>query len=79
MHLEISEQEKQILINGLWDQRLETERYLNGMPTPDREPEPHDVCCAWHRLRYESRLETAKALIDKEDAIVALTARLEAL
>lgn len=68
---EITEEQRNLVLDGLVNKALDTKRYLSGAAVPD-EPEPTDACCAAHLAHYEHRRGIHVALKSQHEAIEAL-------
>lgn len=62
-----------LLVTALIEKRMETRRYLNNVTVPDS-PQPENICCDWHRIRYERNKEQQAALQERYDAETELIA-----
>lgn len=67
---EITEEQRNLLLNGLVEQKLDTKRYLSGSEEKD-EPGPLDSCCDAHLQRYELRRSHHRALAERKQLIEA--------
>lgn len=67
---EITEEQRNLVLNGLVEKLLDTRRYLSDSEEKD-EPGPLDSCCKGHLQRYESRRVRYRALVERKEAIEA--------
>ncbi len=66
--IEITERQRNIILDALYDKEPETERYLTGSEV-DEQPGPLDNCCEAHLDRYRQRKEVYKALKARKKAV----------
>jgi hypothetical protein len=64
----ITEDQRNILLNGLANELVDVQRYMSG-PKPSEEPGPMDDCCEGHRLRWQDSVDRYAALDAKKQAI----------
>ena len=56
IRLDVTEQQRGLLLTALAEYQVEQERYARSYPTPsDSGPGPLDMCCPGHLARYEAR------------------------
>jgi hypothetical protein len=66
--VEITEAQRNIVLNGLINELLDNKRYISGSEVDD-EPGPLDSCCPAHLARYEQHKRNYVALKEKKKAV----------
>ena len=69
----LDETQRNIVLNGLINELLDSKRYLSGSKVDD-EPGPLDSCCAGHLARYEQRKYEYRSLKQRKTAVEATIA-----
>lgn len=62
-------QHKAVIVPALFAYLSETDAYLRGFD-PDAEPRPEDLCCAYHRGRWDAVREDNERLLARRAQIV---------
>lgn len=69
--VEVTEEQRQIVLGALTEKLLDAERYLFGSGVDD-EPGVLDRCCTAHLARYERNKEIHRALKEQKRAVQAM-------
>lgn len=69
--VEVTGQQRNLILNALYDKLLDNRRYMSGSGLPTDAPGPLDSCCAGHLARYERDKETYLSLLEQKKAINA--------
>lgn len=77
INISLSDTDRQLVLAGLTDQLLETQRYLSPYQEQYPDPTPLDTCCTGHRARYDMRLDDHRRLLSKKQQIDTLISVLE--
>lgn len=72
----ITEAQRNIVLGGLYNELLDSERYLSGSDIGDA-PSALDSCCAAHLARYEQRKSNYASLIARKTAVEEAIALIE--
>ena len=64
----ITEQQRQTVLSGLANERVDAKRYLSG-PAPRETPGPLDSCCEGHLARWRDQVDLRQRLEAKLQSV----------
>lgn len=72
----VSRDQLELLLKAMSAQLQEDDRYLLGNSAP-AQPQPHNLCCAYHRAEYERDKAINDALIQRRNFTLELIDKLD--
>lgn len=72
--VKLTEQQRQNVLSGLANERLDAKRYLSGA-APSETPGPLDSCCDGHLARWRDQVDVRRRLEEKLQSVEATIER----